>query len=226
MDHRKWFKIFVLILLLGVLVDAKKKKKKRIVEPEEEEEEEERIVLPPPNEWSSRIQNFDAFYNTDDSLTEFSKQYLPALANGYLSNNEGVKCDTMFVSGIYNGESTSPSHRARFPATFAISVTNSSARGVLLDIRQAIYYKRGAVPGCEYELRWYAHRALRHLYVMEIDINLIDGFDKCQLNITNNQGLPSEDISFNANETTNGILSTCGKTKYPKLLTVLVLLSA
>jgi hypothetical protein len=40
-----------------------------------------------------------------------SRGYMPLLGNGYLA--QAADDDTVFVSGVFNGEATSPSHRAR-----------------------------------------------------------------------------------------------------------------
>ncbi len=64
--------------------------------------------------------------------------YLPLIGNGYMSQDKGVRSDTMFVSGIFNNKTTSPSHRARIPASFAITVDDEIQHsdlqyGALLD---------------------------------------------------------------------------------------------
>ena len=68
--------------------------------------------------------------------------YLPLIGNGYLAQDKGVRSDTMFVSGIFNNQTTSPSHRARIPAVYAIEIANGvSTDGALLDLEKGIYYR-------------------------------------------------------------------------------------
>jgi trehalose/maltose hydrolase-like predicted phosphorylase len=108
------------------------------------------------------------------------------IGNGYISHAKGVRSNTMFVSGLFNGETTSPSHRAAIPASFAVTVTNSKTTGVLMDVQSGTYFRRGNVGSqAQYELRWYAHRTLRSLYVMELEVNVVEG-DSVTLNLSQN----------------------------------------
>ncbi|RYG68632.1 hypothetical protein EON64_04755, partial [archaeon] len=97
----------------------------------------------------------------------------PLIGNGYLSHAKGVRSDTMYVSGIFNGETTSPSHRAALPALYAVTVDASTTTAVLLDVSTGTYHRRGTLTGLSvsYELRWYAHRTRRHLYILEVDLD-------------------------------------------------------
>jgi protein-glucosylgalactosylhydroxylysine glucosidase len=123
--------------------------------------------------FESFLSCFCVFVN-NESMIVLALQ--PLMGNGYLSHAKGVRSDTMYVSGVYNGETTSPSHRAALPATLAVTVENSHVLGVLLDVETGTYHRRGHIDNstANYELRWYAHRSLRGLYVMELDVFFSD----------------------------------------------------
>ena len=100
-----------------------------------------------PEEWSVKVENYNALFaeNDDDhiNLEGYPGIYTPLMGNGYLSHSKGVRSDTYFISGLFNGETTSPSHRARIPATFAVTVDNTSTTGTLLDMKEGTFYRRG-----------------------------------------------------------------------------------
>lgn len=154
----------------------------------------------------------------------------PLVGNGYLSHAKGVRGDTMFVSGIFNGETTSPSHRAVIPATYAVQVRNSRPIGVLLDVRRGSYHRRGYIGDSSswYELRWYAHRTERSMYVLELDVHN-DAQEDLELVLNNGfKGFVSDDITFDQTRSLTPKLAlrgptkastattTCGKTKIPE----------
>lgn len=145
------------------------------------------------------------------------------MGNGYLSHAKGVRSDTMFVSGIFNGETTSPSHRANIPAALAITVQNTTSIGVLLDIETGTYHRRGYLTAEQtswYELRWYAHRNLRSLYVMELEVHL-ENESSATLHFNSNENMSSVDIKFDPAKTLNGhaAYSMCGQTITPEVST-------
>jgi trehalose/maltose hydrolase-like predicted phosphorylase len=67
-----------------------------------------------------------------------------------------------------------------------------------------------------YELRWYAHRTLRGIYAMELEVHLNGQSSGVTLTLKNNRGSESEDITFEAPVTSTGSYSTCGSTKIPE----------
>jgi len=106
--------------------------------------------------------------------------------------------DSIYAAGVYNGYLTSaPSHRARIPATSAFSAPAAATTDCALDVRAATYYRRTAVdpspPGectvnttgtCSnadgrvwVEQRWYAHRTIPSLLVMEVEVLTQDSDD-------------------------------------------------
>jgi trehalose/maltose hydrolase-like predicted phosphorylase len=147
------------------------------------------------------------------------------MGNGYLSHAKGVRSDTIFISGVFNGETTSPSHRARIPANLAVTINNTITTGVLLDIETGVYYRRGTFSssstGSSYELRWYAHRTSRNLYIMELTVNVGGEEESISFSLTNNSGEESSDFTFGGSScsvNTDGFNSCyrCGSTKIPE----------
>ena len=140
----------------------------------------------------------------------------------------------VFCAGIFNGggvDASPVSHRARIPAMHAISAPGIPGPAAL-NIRTATYYRRSYIdpgepgsctttstvsctnaPGRVWvEQRWYAHRSLPSLLVMEVQILLNDsdnGLDSyaptmrddapfAMLKLLNIDGGPSSDINFTA----------------------------
>ncbi len=174
-----------------------------------------------PVEWKRQIDKFDAFYSENDDGETNSEGYpgiyMPLMGNGYFSHSKGVRSDTYFIAGVYNNETTSPSIRARIPATFAVQVENSETTGTLLDIRNGTYYRRGnlvSYPGSWYELRWYAHMQRRNIYVMELQV-FNAGKQAVQLKLTNNPGAPTDAINFHK-KSSQFFLTQCGNTTIPE----------
>lgn len=106
--------------------------------------------------------------------------------------------DSLYVSGVFNGQSTAgmnrATNRAAVPASlgaFAVAPPGTVEGDVALDLRQAIYYRRSTLPpssasgGCSassatsctsgstavtIEQRWYAHRTLASVLIMEVEV--------------------------------------------------------
>lgn len=111
-----------------------------------------------PSDWESIVASNYGFYAETDleplNAEGYPDIYIPLIGNGYLSHSKGVRSHVMFVGGIFNGETTSPSHRAEIPAPYAITITEESTLGALLDAELGIYYRRGELTCGSYELRW------------------------------------------------------------------------
>jgi hypothetical protein len=171
-----------------------------------------------PTDWLEAYLHADLLFSPNDSLVNPSQ--LPEIGNGFLATQ--IMTDSIWVSGLFNGYLTeTPSHRARIPATNAIS-----APGIIfasaLDIRNATYYRRSFIDpsngtcstssteSCSnsatrivIEQRWYAHRAFPSVLVMEVQIisgssvtNPTDASLFAMLKLTNHPGEVSGDINF------------------------------
>ena len=176
-----------------------------------------------PPEWLDKINSFNAFFgesddgrlNTDGFPTNV---YLPLMGNGYISHANGVRSDTMYISGVFNGETTSPSHRARLQAPLAVQVSNTTTTGILIDISTGTYHRRGTFdsdPSSWYELRWYPHRENRYIYVLEFEPHFTTS--TLPVHFEQNLGLPSVDFDMRAGVTIdNDAGLSCGLTRIPE----------
>lgn len=55
-----------------------------------------------------------------------------------------------------------------------------------MDVQSGTYFRRGSIEDkAWYELRWYAHRSIRSLYVMELDVHVLEG-DSVTLTLSQN----------------------------------------
>ena len=143
----------------------------------------------PPASWAAAIARADRLFLPSDAAAD--PQYdLPQLGNGFLATQ--VMTDSLFVAGLYNGYSTqTPSHRARIPAPFAVPAPSGNVTAAAWDSREATYYRRSSIdpspPGAPctaasavtctssptrvwVEQRFYAHRALPSVLVMEVEV--------------------------------------------------------
>ena len=140
---------------------------------------------PPPASWAPRVAAGDMLYSSEDFSVPRSQ--LPMIGNGMLATQ--VMSDSIFVAGLFNGWMYSVSHRARLPATSAVAAPGNQS-GAALDVREATYFRRSWIdpspPGActaastqscsnapariTVEQRWYAHRALPSVMVMEVQV--------------------------------------------------------
>jgi len=137
-----------------------------------------------PIEW---IQRSDAALMLLNWGPEPEDAIMPPIGNGYIGTVVGN--NSVFVAGVFNGYGTvTPSHRARIPATLAISIVNSTIVASALDIERAIYYRRSLVNSTLVssssssspssttvatlliEQRWYVHQSLRSIMVHEMEL--------------------------------------------------------
>ena len=180
---------------------------------------------PTPATWLPRIAAADMLYSPQDEMLPSTS--LPMVGNGMLATQ--IMSDSIWVSGLYNGHLDTVSHRARIPATNAVPAPGLESAAAL-DVREATYFRRSwldpAAPGactaasktsCSnaatrifIEQRWFAHRALPSVLVMEVQILPGgNGADKgvgadagadappfAMLLLANEPGAPSGDISF------------------------------
>ena len=186
------------------------------------------LAQQPPAEWLPKILSGDMLFTPQD--TSVSGSNMPIIANGMLGTQ--LMADTVYVSGIYNGDGSmggaNVSKRARLQATAAIGAPGIGSLAAL-DIREATYYRRSYVdpasPGtctassiasCTnsnsrvwIEQRFYAHRAMPSLFVMEVQIlppsppqnnattaAAAAAEPYAMLRLVNSPGQPSTDVSL------------------------------
>ena len=180
--------------------------------------------IPTPAPWVPRIADGDMLYAPTDATVPLDLH--PMIGNGVLSTQ--IMSSAVYCAGIFSGGSIADpaeevSHRARIPAFHAVSAPGVPGPAAL-DVRRATYYRRSYVdpspPGaCQswsnetcsnaaqrlwVEQRWYAHRALPSLMVMEVQVLPDDtapaprasGDPLAMLLLANDDGGPSGEISF------------------------------
>lgn len=175
---------------------------------------------PPPPEWLPPINAGDMLYSPagDSALPS---NHMPSIGNGRVATL--LMADAIYAAGVFNGQGLEyGSHRARIPATHAVSAPGLPGPAAL-NVREATYYRRSTIVGggtactaastvscvntvgggnVTVEQRWYAHRALPSLLVMEVQV-IADasappsGVEPyAMLLLANNAGLPSADFNF------------------------------
>ena len=162
---------------------------------------------------------------------ELGVRYLPSIGNGYLATTIGG--DAIYAAGVFNG-ALAPyatcSHRARIPSPLRVGAPLGAAAGeAAIDLRAATYIRRSLLQPAEpagsctaaraaaanascsnaaapivIEQRFYAHRALRRVLVMEgavlpgapLDARTPPGAPYAALVLRSDPGAPSADIAF------------------------------
>jgi hypothetical protein len=139
-------------------------------------------VPSPAADWQRKVDAVDALFSADDSALPWRSQ--AGLGNGMLG---GVISGSLLnMAGVFSG-----SVRASVPTALLSARLGSATaadpltpRGALLDLREAIYSRRysGRLPppngSCAdhgvygVEQRFYAHRAVPSLVVMEVDVTV------------------------------------------------------
>jgi hypothetical protein len=170
---------------------------------------------PPPPEWVPKIAAFDMLYSPTDS--NIPEGLMPMIGNGFLATQ--LTSTDLYCAGVFNGEGLeSGSHRARIPATFNIGPPGIPGAAAL-DVREATYFRRSNVAfnatcgqasgpegscttnpgGVTVEQRFYAHRALPSVAVMEVQVlGTVPVGTHTQLALVNNAGPSTTDFNFTA----------------------------
>lgn len=157
----------------------------------------------PPASWQPRIANNDMLWTAGSDLLHAHR---PIMGNGFVATL--MMSDNVHVSGVFNGvqyqeKGKTYTHRARIPSSavsFAV-LPPGLPSDAAIDMREATFYRRSyldpaspagsctehSTESCTthptrvwVEQRWYAHRAVPSLLVMEVEVlddNDDDGAD-------------------------------------------------
>ncbi|XP_067686916.1 uncharacterized protein [Haliotis asinina] len=132
-----------------------------------------------------------------DNSEEIDFRYMASVGNGHLATL--VKSDTIYVNGLYNGPK-GWSHRARIPATQAITVTpqdgDEGTRVYSLYVKKGTFEEVLTLPGVKVTQRTYAHQYYNRLLVTDVIFTRTSATEDIVFNVVNNHGGPSEDITF------------------------------
>ena len=207
--------------------------------------------MPPPDSWAPKIASGDMLYAPEGD-SQLPPERHPMVGNGFLATQ--IMSSSIYCAGVFNGGSPAApanpvSHRARIPAVHAVSAPGRAGPAAL-DIRTATFFRRSFVPpgpcsnastvsctrsptGLWVEQRWYAHRALPSILVMELEALIgynsssgsgegespaADDAPFAMLLIQNNPGGESADITFQSQPLPQGTPYTLqtGTTNIPE----------
>ena len=145
-----------------------------------------------PASWASDIARSDKLWAQSDAAV--GAEQMPIVGNGLLAMQ--VAGDSLFVAGLFNGKLTGngfgPCHRAAIPSdvgALASVPAPGAPADAALDVRRAAYFRRSFVdpsPACSaasnascattaqaarvwIEQRFFAHRSLPSVFVMEVE---------------------------------------------------------
>eukprot|EP01119_Soliformovum_irregulare_P008598 TRINITY_DN21702_c0_g1_i1.p1 TRINITY_DN21702_c0_g1~~TRINITY_DN21702_c0_g1_i1.p1 ORF type:complete len:726 (+),score=154.23 TRINITY_DN21702_c0_g1_i1:209-2179(+) len=145
---------------------------------------------------------------------------MASVGNGYIATT--VSSDTQYIGGVYNGRSSiDPSHRARIPATLAITAPAANVTATALDLERGIYYRRSEITLTngniqKIEQRWYAHRLYRHLLVHELIVDATGCTMDSQLQLVSTPGANSTDLRLEVVEENSEYQVYVGTTLQPE----------
>lgn len=169
--------------------------------------------------------NLDDIYSQTSVRGSRPGKIMASVGNGYIGTI--IYSDTIHLSGVYNGRAHSRrwpiypvyfndhTHRARIPSTCAINYTVHDVNGnhsYALDVREGVFYHWFQSKDFYVEQRLYAHRACKHVFVVEFVVINNLGVDVV-VNITNNKGRSSTDFHFKYYRYKNGVKMAVGKVR-------------
>jgi hypothetical protein len=172
-----------------------------------------------PGDWSGKVAASDAlFFAGADTDLPWRSQ--PGLANGQLGVS--MTSPDLFLSGVWSNNSR-VAVATQLPTT-GLRSPGLRQTGALLDLREATFSRRWTMarqsasssppPSIELEQRWYAHRAIPSLFVMEVEVRVPCGLasDKAAAAAGLASSLQNLSISvWNTTNTTINIHSAPGR---------------
>ena len=120
-------------------------------------------------DWAAKIARSDALFTADDR--NLTWRQVPPLGNGMIGTAPGSPL--IHLQGVVSNN-TRAWLTSQLPSA-SLSSKNMSLAGALLDLREGTYLRRyHAASGCDFllEQRWFAHRKLPALFVMEVEVNI------------------------------------------------------
>ena len=142
-----------------------------------------------------------------------NKNLMATIGNGYVAQQ--VASDTIYISGVYNGndayQSKNVAHRARIPSTNSISISfprHTVNEYYTLDINDAVYFNSYLSTSNIFQVEQltFAPRpdSFRNMLATQIFINNSLNTESLTINLANNAGSKSNDISFSTINCANG----------------------
>ena len=185
----------------------------------------------PPADWLAKVDAADALWSADDGALPFRS--LAGLGNGMLGGL--ASGSRIYMAGVFSG-----ALRASVATDLLSTRLSGSATapltplGALLDLRQATYSRRytGAMPsggtagGYTVEQKFYFHRAVPSLLVMEVGVTIPCGCPQRgnltllvshdRPNSTDVQDPDPETVAFTHRSLVNGANVSIGSTIHPE----------
>lgn len=174
--------------------------------------------FPVPTPWAAAVAAGDRLF-AERGDAGLPAGFLPMIGNGFVAGQ--LMADAVYCAGIFAGQGLEAgSHRARIPAPHAIPAPGAPGPAAL-DVREATYYRRStlapsgapcradspvscvnALGNVTVEQRWYAHRAIPSLLIMEVSVApdasaAPSGAEPyALLHLVNGGGAPTRDIDL------------------------------
>lgn len=131
-------------------------------------------TLPVPPAWAAKAARRDLLF----AAPEPNICFMPEVANGFVGAVVGA--NALYVGGLYNGRCGTV-HRARLPSPLTLALASASASdprptpapvtAAALDVASALYRRLYRLAsGAEVEVRYLAHRQLRHLLLVVVEL--------------------------------------------------------
>ena len=180
------------------------------------------LVAAQPPDWRPRIAGADMLWAPTDAALDSSR--MPVVGNGFVATQLCPPRDggagfssSLYVAGVYAGV---VSNRARIPSGLSAMCVPAPGQpaDAALDLRRATYYRRSTVPASApgactlastatcasapvtIEQRFYAHRALPSVMVMEVEV-LGDGAWSASSSAASAAGQPYAMLRLQSNGT-------------------------
>eukprot|EP01046_Picozoa_sp_COSAG06_P004681 COSAG06_NODE_199_length_20418_cov_43.318421_14_plen_936_part_00 len=158
-------------------------------------------------DWSGKVAASDAlFFAGADTDLPWRSQ--PGLANGQLGVS--MTSPDLFLSGVWSNNSR-VAVATQLPTT-GLRSPGLRQTGALLDLREATFSRRWTMarqsassppPSIELEQRWYAHRAIPSLFVMEVEVRVPCGLASDKAAAAAGLASSLQNISISVWNTTN-----------------------
>lgn len=133
------------------------------------------MPVPAPADWATQVAAGDMLF-WGGALPQDG--HMPSVGNGNVAKvvgpSHGADFGSLYLAGVFNGLGNStPSHRAAIPDVADVRLPEGAPLGAALDLRSGAYLNRtlvrsAACAGAEVQVRTYAHRAERALFVVEL----------------------------------------------------------
>jgi len=157
--------------------------------------------LPPPA-WIDGISRGDILYTASEPV---GTEMMASIGNGYVATVVGS--DTLYATGVFNGELTNSTDvvRARIPSPLAVDVILNGPKLLLndsaLDLARGVYQRRLVTSSNdEVYVKYFSHRSNRSISMVVLEGVLNSTAPSIPVSLSQNMGSPSADINFSVKQ--------------------------